>query len=134
MAIKISNFKGEFKMDLSFEKKVALVTGAASGMGLAAAKAFAQAGASVTLADINIESAQSAAKELQAVGYKVLAVRCDVTDERQVKEMVEKTVSSFGRLDAAFNNAGIMIPAVDTADTTKEEFDRVIAINLESVW
>lgn len=63
-----------------------------------------------------------------------MAVGCDVADERQVKEMVERTVSAFGRLDSAFNYAGVQSPAVETADSTGEEFDRVIAINLRSVW
>jgi NAD(P)-dependent dehydrogenase (short-subunit alcohol dehydrogenase family) len=61
-------------------------------------------------------------------------IRCDVTDEQQVREMVDKTVVAFGRLDAAFNNAGVQSPAIETADASSEEFDRVTAINLKSVW
>jgi NAD(P)-dependent dehydrogenase (short-subunit alcohol dehydrogenase family) len=117
-----------------FNGNVALVTGAASGMGLATARAFAEAGAAVALADVNDDAVRSVAEEFTASGYKALAVRCDVTDEAQVAAMVEQTVSTFGRLDAAFNNAGIQVPAVETADATSEEFERLIAINLRGVW
>lgn len=121
-------------MTLSFENKVALVTGAGSGMGLATAEAFTAAGASVALVDINEAAVRNVAKELVAKGYKAIAIPCDVTEESQVKKMVEQTVSAFGRLDAAFNNAGAQSLAVETADSTSEEFDRVNAINLRSVW
>src|SRR5947209_17237768 len=87
-------------MNLSFENKVALVTGAGSGMGLATAKAFAEAGASVVLADIQEEAVRAAAEHLIADGRKALALRCDVSDDGQVAFMIEQTVSSFGRLDA----------------------------------
>jgi NAD(P)-dependent dehydrogenase (short-subunit alcohol dehydrogenase family) len=121
-------------MDLSFEGKVALITGAASGMGLATAEAFAEAGAAVALVDPNEMAARRVADRMVAAGYKAIAIGCDVTDEAQVKKMVEQTVSAFGHLDAAFNNAGVQSPAVETADSTSEEFDRVNAINLKSVW
>ncbi len=121
-------------MNLSFENKVALVTGAASGMGLATAEAFAAAGAAVALVDINEPAVRKVAERLIAAGHKAIAIACDVTDEVEVKKMVEQIVSAFGRLDAAFNNAGIQSLAVETADTTSEEFDRVNAINLRSVW
>lgn len=121
-------------MNISFENKVALVTGAASGMGLAAAEAFAASGASVALADINEAAVRKVAERLTGAGLKVIAIACDVTDEAQVRKMVEQTVSAFGRLDAAFNNAGVQSLAVDTADATSEEYDRVTAINLKSVW
>jgi NAD(P)-dependent dehydrogenase (short-subunit alcohol dehydrogenase family) len=119
---------------LDFTGKVALVTGAASGMGLAAAQAFAEAGAAVVMADAREESVKQEAQKLVAAGYKVIAVRCDVSDDAQVEQMVERTVSEFGRLDAAFNNAGVMARIVPTADSTREEWDRVININLRGVW
>lgn len=121
-------------MNRWFENKVALVTGAGQGMGLAAVRAFAEEGAAVVLADRDEGLVQKAAQELVDAGERALAIRCDVTDEAQVKEMVEETVSAFGHLDAAFNNAGVQSPAVETADASSTEFDRVLAINLKSVW
>ena len=121
-------------MKLSFENKVALVTGAASGLGLATAKAFAESGASVVLADWNEKDVQSAAKELANKEHKTLAVRCDVSDDTQVEAMVKQTVATFGRLDAAYNNAGVQNVLAETADTTREDYDRVMGINLGGVW
>src|SRR5258707_3084721 len=94
-------------MNLSFENKVALITGAGSGMGLVTAKAFAEAGAAVALADVNENAVRSAAGELVDAGHKAIGIRCNVADEAEVAVMVAQTVSAFGRLDAAFNNAGI---------------------------
>jgi NAD(P)-dependent dehydrogenase (short-subunit alcohol dehydrogenase family) len=121
-------------MNLSFENRVALVTGAGSGIGLATAKAFAEAGASVVLAGHHEESVRAVAEDLVAAGHKALPIRCDVADEGEVAAMVEQTVSTFGRLDAAFNNAGVQSPIAETADASGEEFDRVNAINLRGVW
>src|SRR5437870_12185152 len=91
-------------MNLSFENKVALVTGAASGMGLATAQAFAEAGAAVGLADVNEDAVRLVTEDLRARGHRVLGITCDVSDEDQVAAMVDKTVAAFGRLDMAFNN------------------------------
>jgi len=121
-------------VSFSFEKQVALVTGAASGIGLATAKAFAQAGAAVALADINEDGARSAAQDLVAAGHKAIGVRCDVADADEVAAMVRQTVSTFGRLDAAFNNAGVQSPIAETADASSDEFDRVSSINLRGIW
>ncbi len=103
-------------------------------MGLATAKAFAEAGAAVVLADFREEAVKAEAQGLMAVGHKVIAIRCDVSDDAQVAAMVERTVAEFGRLDAAFNNAGVMARIAPMADTTDEEWDRVIGINLRGVW
>ena len=119
---------------LDFTGKVALVTGAAAGMGLATGNAFAEAGAAVVLADVNEEAVQAAARKLTAGGHKAIAVRCDVSDDAQVAAMVDRTVADFGRLDAAFNNAGVMARIAPTADSTREDWDRVIGINLRGVW
>jgi len=121
-------------MDRSFEGKVAVVTGAASGMGLVTARSFAEAGAAVVLADIDEKAARTAVDDLIAAGHRAIAVRCNVADEAEVAAMVDQTVEIFGRLDAAFNNAGIQSPAVETADASGAEFDRVIAVNLRGVW
>ena len=121
-------------MNISFKNKVALVTGAASGLGLATAKAFAESGASVVLADCNEEPSRAAAEELNAKGHKALAINCDVADDTQVEAMVDQTVAAFGRLDAAYNNAGIQNVLAETADATREDYDRVMGINLRGVW
>lgn len=121
-------------MNISFANKVSLVTGAASGLGLATAKAFAESGASVVLADWNETAVHAAARDLAAKGHKTLAVRCDVSDDAQVEAMVRRTVDAFGRLDAAYNNAGVQNVLANAADQTREDFDRVIGINLRGVW
>lgn len=121
-------------MNISFESQVVLVTGAGSGMGLATAKAFAEAGASVVLADIDEQVVRAAAQELISTGKRAMAVRCNVADEVDVATMIEQTVSTFGRLDAAYNNAGVQSPAVETADASGEEFERVNGINLRGIW
>ena len=118
----------------SFENKVALVTGAASGIGLATAQAFADRGAAVVLADINNDAAVLAAESLVAAGHKAMAVHCDVADEAEVAAMVDQTVAAFGRLDAAFNNAGVQVPAMETADAVSEDFEHVNAVNYRGVW
>src|SRR5216110_2351797 len=109
-------------MNLSFENRVALVTGAAAGMCLATAQAFAEAGAAVVLADFKEDALKAEAEKLLAAGHKALAVRCDVSDDAQVAAMVDRTVSEFGRLDAAFNNAGVMARIAPTADSTRRDY------------
>src|SRR2546423_1071321 len=121
-------------MNISFEGKVALVTGAASGLGLATARAFAESGASVVLADWNDKAARTAADELAAQGHKAIAIRCDVADDAQVEAMVAQTVAAFGSLDAAYNNAGVQNVLAETADSPRDDYDRVMAINLRGVW
>jgi NAD(P)-dependent dehydrogenase (short-subunit alcohol dehydrogenase family) len=117
-----------------FTGQVALVTGAGSGMGLSTARAFAQAGAAVVLADVNEDAVGLATDELSTGGHPVLGITCDVSDEDQVAAMVDRTVTTFCRLDMAFNNAGVQVPPSDAADEPASAFDRVTAINLRGVW
>ena len=112
-----------------FSGQVALVTGGASGLGLATAQQFAASGAAVVIADVNAAAVAEAEQAFKDAGHQVLGVVCDVSDEAQVESMVKKTVETFGRLDMAFNNAGIIKPAIDTADENAEDFDLVNAIN-----
>jgi len=121
-------------MSREFEGKVAFVTGAAGGIGFATARAFAESGAAVVITDVNENAAKAAADALTNAGHKALGLRCDVSDEAQVATAIAQTVSVFGRLDAAYNNAGLHAPSVETADALAEDFDRVIAVNLRGVW
>ncbi|MBE9605761.1 glucose 1-dehydrogenase [Acetobacteraceae bacterium H6797] len=117
-----------------FSGQVALVTGGTSGMGLATAWAFAEAGAAVVVSAHNEEDVAKTAKALTDAGHRAIGVVCDVSDEAQAAAMVERTVAEFGRLDMAYNNAGIQVPPTDAADETAADFDRVNAVNLRGVW
>ncbi|MFJ2722482.1 glucose 1-dehydrogenase [Streptomyces sp. NPDC087437] len=117
-----------------FTGQVAFVTGAGSGMGLAVAQAFAASGAAVALADIDERAVHEAVKELTDAGHQALALACDVTDEAQVAAAVDRTVEVFGRLDTAYNNAGIQIPPTDAADESLDQFEKVQAVNLRGIW
>ncbi len=121
-------------MNDSLKNKVALVTGAASGIGLATARAYAEAGASVVLADINTSLVNKAASQLIAEGYQAKAVTCNAANLDEVEAMIQETIAIFGQLDIAFNNAGIQNQLVEIADATVEDFDRVNAVNLRGVW
>jgi NAD(P)-dependent dehydrogenase (short-subunit alcohol dehydrogenase family) len=136
MGSETRNDEGEVHMNptYDFTNQVALVTGAGSGMGLVTARAFAEAGAAVALADIDEKTLGAATEDFASLGHQVIGVPCDVADETQVAAMVERTVAAFGRLDMAFNNAGVQVPPSDAAEETAESFDRVSGINLRGVW
>ena len=118
----------------SYAGKVAFVTGAANGIGRATALAFAREGASVVVADISERGNQETARMIKQLGGRALAVKCDVSSNNDVKTALEKTVEIFGRLDFAFNNAGVEQPVTPAADLTEEEWDRVVGINLRGVF
>ncbi|MCC7428194.1 MAG: glucose 1-dehydrogenase [Alphaproteobacteria bacterium] len=115
-------------------KQIALVTGAASGIGAAAARAYARAGAAVVLADVQSEAGETLASALRAEGARALFVRCDTRQEVQIRAMVARAVHEFGALHIAFNNAGIEGDQAPTADCTDENWERVISVNLRGVW
>jgi NAD(P)-dependent dehydrogenase (short-subunit alcohol dehydrogenase family) len=117
-----------------FTGQVTLVTGAAMGMGLATAWAFAQSRASVVLTDLDGDRAGQEAARIVEEGGIAIGIACDVTDEAQVAAMVDRAVAEYGRLDMAFNNAGIQVPPSDAADEPLESFERVTAVNQRGVW
>lgn len=118
----------------SFAAKVAFVTGAANGIGRAAALAFARGGSSVVVADVSEPGNQETARLIEEAGGRALAVRCDVSRAEDVKAALDRTVETFGRLDVAFNNAGVEQPIAPAADLTAEKWDRIIGIDLRGVF
>lgn len=116
----------------TMEGKVVMVTGSAAGIGLACAQAFAKAGATVIMADINEPKEQ--AEKLAAEGFSAIPYRCDVSNAAAVKEMIDWIVATYGRLDAAHNNAGIQTPQRPMAEITDEEYSRTVAVDLTGVW
>ena len=117
-----------------FGGKVAFVTGAASGIGRATALAFARRGAAVVVADVSRQRNDDTARMIAELGGRALAVSCDVTRSEEVTAALDETVNAFGRLDFAFNNAGVDQPIAAAADVTEEEWDRISAVNLRGVF
>lgn len=113
---------------------VALVTGAATGIGYAIALTFARAGCDVVVSDRDEARGEKAADAVRALGRKALFVACDVADPAQVENLHRQTLTTFGRLDAAVNNAGIEGEQAPTGDCTLENFDRVIGVNLRGLF
>lgn len=117
-------------MDIRFDGKAAIVTGSAGGIGRVIARTLAESGASVTICDINLEQAKKTAKEIEAdFAVGALAVKCDITKEKQVERMVARTVKKFGRVDILVNNAGLSYP-VPLTDMTEQKWRPMIEVNL----
>ncbi|MFM6937898.1 MAG: SDR family NAD(P)-dependent oxidoreductase, partial [Aquirufa sp.] len=119
-------------METVFKNKVALITGGTSGIGKATAIAFAKRGAKVVIVDKNEDS--ETLSTIKKIADKMLFIRCDVSNSTEVKLMIEKTIATFGRLDYAFNNAGIEGRIAITADCSEENWDNTLNINLKGIW
>ncbi|GAA4054836.1 SDR family oxidoreductase [Actinomadura miaoliensis] len=118
----------------SFAGRVAFVTGAASGIGRAAAIDFARAGAHLAIADLSADGLRETARLIKETGGQALALTCDVTNEDDVKSALDDTVQTYGRLDAAFNNAGVEQPVKPAVDISEDEWERLIGVNLTGVF
>lgn len=118
----------------SFSGKTALVTGASSGIGKATAVAFSEAGANVVIADILDVEGEVTAQAIERGGGRALFVRCDVSSESDVRQLISRTIESFGRLDCAVNNAGVEGQVANTTECTSDNWDRVVGVNLRGTW
>src|SRR5215208_3813622 len=118
----------------SYAGKVAFVTGAGGGIGRATALAFAREGASVVVSDVSEQDNRETARMIEESAGRALAVRCDVTRTEDVKAALETTIETFGRLDVAFNNAGVEQEKAATAELAEEVWDRVVDTNLRGVF
>lgn len=114
--------------------KIALITGGASGIGRATAQIFAREGAKVAIADVNPKGAGETVGLINRAGGEAISLECDVVQPRMVEELVSEVVRRFGRLDCAFNNAGIGGAQARTADSTEETWDQVVDLDLKAVW
>ncbi|NRH27043.1 SDR family oxidoreductase [Pseudomonas sp. MS19] len=121
-------------MGLSYSGEVALVTGGAAGIGRATALAFAGAGLKVVVSDLDSAGGEATVGQIQAAGGEAVFVPCDVTRDAEVQALMQQTIAAFGRLDYAFNNAGIEIEQGKLADGNESEFDAIMNVNVKGVW
>ena len=118
----------------ALDGKVALVTGGSSGIGRAAALAFAREGSRVVIADVLVEGSEETKRMIEQAGGEAIFVKADVSKARQVEALIKKAVEAFGRLDCAFNNAGVGGVRARTANHEEDDWDRIMNINLKGVW
>ena len=121
-------------MSMTFSGKVALVTGGAAGIGRATALAFAAEGLQVVVSDVDVAGGEGTVQLIRDAGGEAVFVRCDVTREAEVKVLMERTLGAYGRLDYAFNNAGIEIEKGRLAEGSEAEFDAIMGVNVKGVW
>ncbi|MET0403133.1 MAG: SDR family oxidoreductase [Cystobacter sp.] len=121
-------------MTSAFSGQVALVTGGAAGIGRATALAFAREGLKVVVSDIDAAGGEATAARIREAGGEARFIRCDVTRDAEVRALMEGVVAAYGRLDYAFNNAGIEIEKGKLADGTEAEFDALVNVNIKGVW
>ena len=121
-------------MSMTFSGQVALVTGAAAGIGRATAQAFAAEGLKVVVADLDVAGGEGTVQLIREAGGEALFVRCNVTQDADVQNLMAQVVNAYGRLDYAFNNAGIEIEKGKLADGTLDEFDAIMSVNVKGVW
>lgn len=126
------SFAMQTSLEKNFENKVALITGGSFGIGKATAVAFAQRGAKVVIVDV-LEN-PDAMKEIKTAGSEGIFIKCDVSKEKDVSDMIDKAISHFGKLNMAFNNAGIEGQMANTQDCTEANWDRTLAVNLKGIW
>ena len=123
-----------FVVSKQLDGKIALIIGGSTGIGRATAVAFGQAGATVVVAGRGIERGKGTETLVQQTGAEALFIETDVTSDRSVRNLIDQTIEKFGRLDAAFNNAGIEGKVAPIAQTTEEDFDSIINTNLKGVY
>lgn len=121
-------------MNETNQGRVALVTGAANGIGRATALTFASSGYKVVVSDIDSQAGQATVALIEAAGGEAVFIRCDVSCDAEVRRLIEETVTTYGRLDCAFNNAGIEIEKCKLADGNEEVFDAIMGVNVKGVW
>jgi NAD(P)-dependent dehydrogenase (short-subunit alcohol dehydrogenase family) len=121
-------------MMLSMQGRVVLVTGGGSGFGRATSAALAQQGARIAIGDLNADSAKETARLAKAAGAEVIALALDVTQEKSVHAFTEAALKAYGRIDGAFNSAGVLGPVGPMAGVAIEDFERVMAVNVRGVW
>lgn len=119
---------------LNFQDKVAIITGAGHGIGKTTAIEFAKLGAKVVVADVDVQAGNSVVNQIKEGGGTATFVACDVTSDAQVQALVDTTIEEFGKLDIAFNNAGIEIEHSKLADGDEATYDKIMDVNVKGVW